>query len=240
MIVSKSLAIMSPEVNGNAPPPVAKRKKNREKKQPPARLETCDFSTSYFSNSNLSSHPNLHDTTAYYSILNHSEPMSLPVYPFTYPNYPYFNIPNKPLVENFPLPETTSEYMSLPVGNLDQNDSNSKRRFSDPGLPNDSDSSTTSVDDRIIHKLMQQIQSLRENNRRLSKEIMEMRLEINMLKQQQNSRHFEREYEPGMLADIIREVRDAARVREDALLARVKHMIEEKQLSMVSGNSQFI
>lgn len=224
---------MSPEVNGNAPPPVAKRKKNREKKQSTARLESSDFNTSYFSNS---SHSNLHDTTAYYSMLSHSEPMSLPVYPF-YPNYPssYFNFPNKqPLLENFPLTDTT-EYMSLPVGNLDQNDNNSKRRFSDPGLPNDSDSSTTSVDDRIIRKLMQHVQSLRESNRRLSKEIMEMRLELNILKQQQQSnRHFEREYEPGMLADIIREVRDAARVREDALLARVKHMIEEKQLSMVS------
>lgn len=234
VILYKYSAIMSPEVNGNGPPPVAKRKKNRDKKPPTTRLEPCDFNTSYFSNSNLSSHSNLHDTTAYYSVLNHSEPMSLPVYPFTYPSYPYFNFPNKPVLQNIPLSET-SEYMSLPVGNLDQNDNNSKRRFSDPGLPNDSDSSTTSVDDRIIHKLMQQIQSLRESNRRLSKEIMEMRLELNMLKQQQNSRHFEREYEPGMLADIIREVRDAARVREDALLARVKHMIEEKQLSMVSG-----
>lgn len=227
---------MSPEVNGNGPPPVVKRKKNREKKAAAPRLESCDFNTSYFSNSNLSlsSHPNHHDTTAYYSVLNHSEPMSLPVYPFTYPNYPYVHLPNKPIMQNFPLPET-NEYMSLPVGNLDQNDNNSKRRFSDPGLPNDSDSSTTSVDDRIIHKLMQQVQSLRDSNRRLSKEVMEMRLELNMLKQQQSSRHFEREYEPGMLADIIREVRDAARVREDALLARVKHMIEEKQLSMVSN-----
>lgn len=231
---------MSPEVNGNnAPPPVAKRKKNREKKQPSPRLETCDFSN-YFSGSSLNSYPNLNNTnttdTTYYSVLNHSvpaEPMSLPVYPFTYPNYPYFNLPNKPFLQNFPLSET-SEYMSLPVGNLDQNDNNNKRRFSDPGLPNDSDSSTTSMDDRIIQKLMQQIQALRDSNRRLSKEIMEMKLELNYLKQQQSSRHFEREYEPGMLADIIREVRDAARVREDALLARVKHMIEEKQLSLVS------
>lgn len=233
---------MSPEVNGNAPPPVAKRKKNREKKQASPRLESCDFNNSYsnyFSGSNLSSYPNLNNTTidtTYHSVLNHSvpaEPMSLPVYPFTYPNYPYFNFPSKPILQNFPLSET-SEYMSLPVGNLDQNDNNTKRRFSDPGLPNDSDSSTTSVDDRIIQKLMQQIQALRDSNRRLSKELMEMRLELNILKQQQSSRHFEREYEPGMLADIIREVRDAARVREDALLARVKHMIEEKQLSMVS------
>lgn len=231
---------MSPEVNGNnAPPPVAKRKK---KKPTTTRLEPCDFNssyTNYFSNSSLNSYPNLNNTadTTYYSVLNHSvpaEPMSLPVYPFTYPNYPFLNFANKPPIQNFPLSET-SEYMSLPVGNLDQNDNNTKRRFSDPGLPNDSDSSTTSVDDRIIQKLMQQVQGLRDSNRRLSKELMEMRLELNMLKQQQTARHFEREYEPGMLADIIREVRDAARVREDALLARVKHMIEEKQLSMVSS-----
>lgn len=65
---------------------------------------------------------------------------------------------------------------------------------------------------------------------------MELRIELNMLKQQNSSRHWDRDYEPGMLADVIREVRDAARVREDALLARVKHLIEEKQLSKVSNH----
>lgn len=31
-----------------------------------------------------------------------------------------------------------------------------------------------------------------------------------------------------MLTDVVREVKDAARVREDALLSRVKAMVEER------------
>lgn len=233
------------ELNGN-PPTVTKRKKNKKQS---TKLETNDFNPSYCSyfSSSLSSNPNLNatDNSSYYSILNHSvpsEPMSLPVYPFTYPHltYPnpnYFNgFPNMPIVPpSIPSVSTeTQEYMSLPVGTIDQNDNTSKRRFSDPGLPNDSDSSTNSFEGRLIQKLTQQVHALRESNRKLSREVMEMRLELNMIKQQQNNRMFERDYEPGMLADVIREVRDAARVREDALLARVRHMIEERQLSIVS------
>lgn len=35
-------------------------------------------------------------------------------------------------------------------------------------------------------------------------------------------------YTPGMLTDVVREVKDAARVREEALLNRVKAMVEER------------
>lgn len=231
---------MSPEINGNAPS-VTKRKKNKKQ----SKLDTHDFNMSHcnYFTSNLSSYPNLNTSeSTYYSMLNHSvptEPVSLPIYPPTYQNmsYPnYFNIlSSNPLIGNIPpVTSETNEYMSLPVGNLEQSDNSSKRRFSDPGLPNDSDSSSNSLDGRIIKKLSQQINALKESNRKLSREVMEMKMELIQLKQQ-NNRHFEREYEPGMLADIVREVRDAARVREDALLARVKHMIEEKQMSRVSN-----
>ncbi|KAJ8924023.1 hypothetical protein NQ315_006800 [Exocentrus adspersus] len=205
-------------------------------------MSSCD----YFP---LNSHPyqnlSIPDISAYYSFLNYSnpsEPMSLPVYPINYPNYSY---PSLNFMGNFSTPKSVSmannhmshlngdsEYLSLPVVNADQNDDTSKRRFSDPGLPNESDCSSNSFEDGIVQKLMHQVNSLKENNRRLSREVMEMRIELNMLKQQQNVRHYDRDYEPGMLADVIREVRDAARVREDALLAKVKHIMEEKQLSM--------
>lgn len=39
-------------------------------------------------------------------------------------------------------------------------------------------------------------------------------------------------YNPGMMTDIVREVKDAARVREDALLNRVKSLVEERQWSL--------
>lgn len=43
-------------------------------------------------------------------------------------------------------------------------------------------------------------------------------------------------YTPGMMTDVVREVKDAARVREDALLNRVKAMVEERQWSMNESN----
>ncbi|XP_018577395.1 uncharacterized protein LOC108915754 [Anoplophora glabripennis] len=239
---------MSPEINGN-PPSVTKRKKNRDKN--PSTSNTSNFDPN-MSNCNyfpINSHPyqnlSIPDISAYYSFLNYSnpsEPMSLPIYPMNYPNYSYPNLnfmgsvstpKHMSMVNNMShLNGDTTEYLSLPVVNSDQNDDTTKRRFSDPGLPNESDSSSNSFEDRIIQKLTQQVNSLKENNRKLSREVMEMRIELNMIKQQQNLRHYDRDYEPGMLADVIREVRDAARVREDALLAKVKHIIEEKQLSM--------
>ncbi|KAJ8971299.1 hypothetical protein NQ314_000776 [Rhamnusium bicolor] len=244
---------MSPEINGN-PPSVTKRKKNREKKlSANSNSNTFDLNMSNCNYFPVNPHPyqnlSIPDISAYYSFLNYSnpsEPMSLPIYPMNYPNYNYSGNPNLNFMGNStPKHSTitnnmsqmngdTTEYLSLPVVNLDQNDDTSKRRFSDPGLPNESDSSSNSFEDRIIQKLTHQVNTLKENNRKLSREVMEMRIELNMLKQQQNLRHYDRDYEPGMLADVIREVRDAARVREDALLARVKHIIEEKQLSMVS------
>lgn len=239
---------MSPEINGN-PPSVTKRKKNRDKNpQPSSKLSPLEFNMShcnYFpsNNPNTYHHNNISipDMSAYYSFLNYStpsEPLSLPVNTMNYPNYftSNSNLMSTPKPMLSPMNGDTTQYLSLPLGNLDQNGDESKRRFSDPGLPNDSDdnSSGNFIENQIIQKLNQQVNALKESNRKLSREVMEVRMEVNMLKQQQNSRHYDREYEPGMLADIIREVRDAARVREDALLARVKHMIEEKQLSLVS------
>ncbi|EDW95641.2 uncharacterized protein LOC6535273 isoform X1 [Drosophila yakuba] len=43
-------------------------------------------------------------------------------------------------------------------------------------------------------------------------------------------------YTPGGMTDVVREVREAARVREDALLSRVKLMVEERQCSLNGEN----
>lgn len=39
-------------------------------------------------------------------------------------------------------------------------------------------------------------------------------------------------YTPGMMTDVVREVKEAARVREEALLSRVRSMVEERSWSM--------
>ncbi|XP_050305845.1 uncharacterized protein LOC126742992 [Anthonomus grandis grandis] len=245
---------MSPEINGN-PPSVTKRKKNREKKPQMDDLQNFDLnmpSCNYFPVSQLPyPMPEMANYYPYMNYTNPTEPMSLPVYPINYPGYPCpgnimgstGNVSRHSTLSNhtFNLPNDTREYISLPVLNNDFIE-DSKRRFSDPGLPNDSDSGSNSCDE-TVQKLTQQINALKESNNRLSREVMELRIEMNLMKQHQANRHYEREYEPGMLVDVIREVREAARVREDALLARVKHIMEEKhlnvnQLSMVSEKNR--
>lgn len=238
---------MSPEINGN-PPSVIKRKKNRDKKVPQSNSSNNFDPT--ISNRNffqMGSHPchNVPEFSSYLPYGNPSETMSLPVYPLNFCNYqptPNFNIMGSintqmhPHLANnfFHMNDGSNEYLSLPVVTPDQSSDTDKRRFSDPGLPNESDSSSNSLEDQVIEKLSHQVSALKESNRRLSREVMELRVELNILKHQQSSKHSDREYEPGMLANIIREVRDAARVREDALIARVKHLIEERQLTVVS------
>lgn len=38
-------------------------------------------------------------------------------------------------------------------------------------------------------------------------------------------------YTPGMLTDVVREVKEAARIREDALLSRVRAIVDERSWS---------
>lgn len=39
-------------------------------------------------------------------------------------------------------------------------------------------------------------------------------------------------YTPGMMTDVVREVKEAARVREEALLSRVRALVEERSWTM--------
>ncbi|XP_039151646.1 uncharacterized protein LOC6726669 isoform X4 [Drosophila simulans] len=47
-------------------------------------------------------------------------------------------------------------------------------------------------------------------------------------------------YTPGMMTDVVREVKEAARIREDALLSRVKLMVEERQCFLNEGNVRIL
>lgn len=240
---------MSPELNGN-PPIVTKRKKHLEKKHSSTSWinDTSNLNMFGFvkqgNSSNSLGNPMYDQPPTLYPMMNYPiihEPMSLPLYGHasTYRNIsstnPFANnMHQQHLNPNFsklpPMFVDSNECKSLPI--FDQTEDVLKRRFSDPGLPNDSDSSLNSYESKIIQKLTQQIQGLKDSNKRMTRDLTELRLEMNVMKQQIHSRHYERDYEPGMLTDIIREVRDAARVREDALLSRVKHMIEEKQMTI--------
>ncbi|XP_056638033.1 uncharacterized protein LOC130446048 [Diorhabda sublineata] len=227
---------MSPETSGNNPPSVVRRKKNIKKKvnqngddcfELDSTTTHCDYfpipsSHAYYLNlpnqvPSCSSMTNGHNRQHLMSLSNHSLNCGS-------------CLSNMNTFKNH-IPDFSEdiEFSSLPVVHMGPDEAATKRRFSDPGIPNDSDSSVNSADDGILHKLKSQINSLKESNHRLSKEIMDLKIEVNILKQQSNFKHHDREYEPGILADVIREVRDAARVREDAFLAKVKHLLEEQQ-----------
>lgn len=47
-------------------------------------------------------------------------------------------------------------------------------------------------------------------------------------------------YTPGMLTDVVREVREAARIREEALLNRVKALVDERSWSLNETNIRFM
>nr|CAH7714475.1 unnamed protein product [Callosobruchus chinensis] len=237
---------MSSETNG-IPPTATKRKKNRDK-QSLSNLNSFDLSFSNCNNFpfNSTAYLTVPDMSTHYAscfnYTNPTEPISLPVYPLNcHPKYncsPHHVNWMKGSSKHMTMPNFThangeNEYLSLPVVNADPTDDTCKRSFSDPGLPDESDSGS-SFDDCILQKLTHQVNHLKESNKKLTKEVMELKVEVNMLKQHQSYRHYDRDYQPGMVADIIRELRDAARVREDALLARVKHLIEEERLSLVS------
>ncbi|KAL4708231.1 hypothetical protein ACJJTC_013800 [Scirpophaga incertulas] len=108
------------------------------------------------------------------------------------------------------------------------------RRFSDPcvrGLPDvtqptnedvDSESETDSsvsgsqIGSRLLTHLLDQIQSLKLANERLTKDLLETKGLLNG------------QYPPGFVTDMVREIRDATRVREEALYSRVRSMVLEK------------
>lgn len=47
-------------------------------------------------------------------------------------------------------------------------------------------------------------------------------------------------YTPGAMTDVIREVKEAARIREEALLSRVRAMVEERSWSVNESNIKLV
>lgn len=247
------------EINGNTPHN-GKRKTNRDRRHtgpvnfkynnsPSSYTNHFDPNLAYYPN-NQNMFPAISDPSLCYPIMNYPyEPLSLPNYnpyqPF-YRNHnhcpppPNYFKPHSEQHTNYFKPQTqdVDEFTSLPVVNGVNDDD--KRRFSDPGIPNECDDTDDSTkNEQVVQCLIEQVNYLKDSNRRLFRELQEMRGEMNFLKQQFGVRFYEKEYEPGMLSDVVREIRDAARIREETLLSKVKHevknIIEEKQMTVVSA-----
>lgn len=85
--------------------------------------------------------------------------------------------------------QTVDEYTSLPPGNFQDNESDQQRRFSDPGLANNTESEGDSLSDDGSSaswyddsQVSSQMEMLLQENKRLSKELKETQAELQELK----------------------------------------------------------
>ncbi|KAF4521551.1 hypothetical protein B566_EDAN001271 [Ephemera danica] len=141
-------------------------------------------------------------------------------------------------------PQEDEDFASLPpmINNLKHPGTTScpgQRRFSDPGVAvpsvpdgssgggsnsstsDESETATTPNQSSIMQRMLLEMNALRENNLRLTRELEDTRAQLEMMRVQQasNWRRMGSEYQPGMLA----EVREATRIREEAMMSRFRH-----------------
>ncbi|XP_063231149.1 uncharacterized protein LOC134535798 [Bacillus rossius redtenbacheri] len=133
------------------------------------------------------------------------------------------------------------EFASLPPVTQPQGGAESgRRRFSDPGLGPPSRGSSGSGSGSswtagLLPGLVEQVGALQESSRQLQRELRSTRAELEALKTRAAAWGRPPEgYQPGLLADLVREVRDAAKVREEALLSRVCSMIKAADISKLN------
>ncbi|CAB3246221.1 unnamed protein product [Arctia plantaginis] len=149
--------------------------------------------------------------------------------------------------------------------NTNDKDDGNTRRFSDPcvrrlpdvarpangdvesGSDTSSDMSRSQVCSRLLTCLLDQIATLKMANERLSKDLMDTKVEMENLRQHNailkgsassmgatpnhslnDNVYLTGQYAPGYLTDLVREIRDASRMREDALYSRVRAMVVER------------
>ncbi|XP_069697232.1 uncharacterized protein [Periplaneta americana] len=145
---------------------------------------------------------------------------------------------------------TNEDFTSLPPAVTAHTPDTVRRRFSDPGIgrppvtvdgarppccsgdTSDSGDSCSrastpeplTASNGLVMSLMEQVNALQDSNKQLYQELRETKAEVETLKQ--SWRQLPPDYEPGMVSDLIREIRDATRVREEVLLSRVCGLLE--------------
>ncbi|XP_063387348.1 uncharacterized protein LOC134673310 [Cydia fagiglandana] len=112
--------------------------------------------------------------------------------------------------------------------------------------------SGSQVGSRLLTYLLDQITSLKMTNERLNKDLQETRAELSSLRTQHsiwqkgssssiggNNGLVGGQYSPGYVTDLVREIRDSARIREEALYARVRAMLLERDNGLASPETKF-
>ncbi|XP_052744106.1 uncharacterized protein LOC112058364 isoform X2 [Bicyclus anynana] len=102
--------------------------------------------------------------------------------------------------------------------------------------------SGSQVGGRLLACLLDQISALKMANDRLNKDLQEMRAELDAVRQHNgyfpkgpnsmgpatNINGMGGQYSPGFVTDLVREIRDAARMREEAMYARLRALVLER------------
>ncbi|KAL6952189.1 hypothetical protein U1Q18_048551 [Sarracenia purpurea var. burkii] len=134
---------------------------------------------------------------------------------------------------------SASNFTSLPPVNLEDVNCNQKRRFSDPGLNNvdeSNEASTESSDvdeyDVVNDSLLEQISELKSENKRLVNDLKTTKDELNIIKSEISAISSKIScHEPLSLAQMVKEIRDAAQIRENVLFSKTEALIERNAQS---------
>ncbi|XP_029038063.2 COPII coat assembly protein SEC16 isoform X3 [Osmia bicornis bicornis] len=166
-----------------------------------------------------------------------------------------------------PVNYQNGDYASLPPtanrnNGINGDELNSEhRRYSDPGLGSaeapaqsedpdsvDSGSSVTTIgrSNKLVLSLIEQMTELKKSNSQLFKELNETKSELGSMKAKlaQCKYNGSSDYQPGMLSDFIREIRQANKTCEEGLVSKVKAIVEEKlnqrSLEVANLNNQIV
>ncbi|XP_076288894.1 uncharacterized protein LOC143213166 isoform X2 [Lasioglossum baleicum] len=165
----------------------------------------------------------------------------------------YTSLQENGMESPMPVNYQNGDYTSLPPTANKTNEINGEelnsehRRYSDPGLGSaeapvhmqsedsdsvDSGSSITTIgrSNKLVLSLIEQMTELKKSNSQLFKELNETKSELGSMKTKftQCKYNTSSDYQPGMLSDLIREIRQANKTCEEGLVIKVKSMVEEK------------
>ncbi|XP_031843072.2 uncharacterized protein LOC116431573 isoform X1 [Nomia melanderi] len=165
----------------------------------------------------------------------------------------YTSLQENGMESPMPVNYQNGDYTSLPPtanknNGMNGDELNSEhRRYSDPGLGSaeapvhtqsedsdsvDSGSSITTIgrSNKLVLSLIEQMTELKKSNSQLFKELNETKSELGTMKTKfaQCKYNTSSDYQPGMLADLIREIRQANKTCEEGLVIKVKSIVEEK------------
>ncbi|XP_026273248.1 uncharacterized protein LOC113202839 isoform X2 [Frankliniella occidentalis] len=136
------------------------------------------------------------------------------------------------------LARTESE--TVPVNGNGNNINNNLEEENESGdWTHDSSSSSGESDSYDNVALSEQLNILKADNKRLAQELRDTRAELHKLKLQASTwgNPVQQDYQPGMIADLVREIRDAAQLREETLLSRLRLMMADGGVLRLTGST---